>query len=68
MRQSPSLFSGLLYFLLGALFTYFAIQDVRESGWSIFTILLVFLATFDLGSGLKMIYTSVFHKKRERKK
>lgn len=54
MRQSP-LFSGIVYFLLGTLFTYFAIQDVRDDGWGLFTYLLVLLATFDIASGLKMI-------------
>jgi len=54
MRQSP-LGSGILYLLLAALFTYFAIQNVQEGGWDFFSYLLVILATFDLGSGLKMI-------------
>ncbi|WML50175.1 YdiK family protein [Neobacillus sp. PS3-34] len=54
MRQSP-LFSGIVYILLGALFTYFAIQDVSDDGWGVFTYLLVLLATFDVASGLKMI-------------
>lgn len=59
MRTSP-LFSGFIYLLLGIVFTYFAIQDVQESGWSIFPILLVILATFDCGSGIKMIGASIF--------
>jgi hypothetical protein len=54
MRQSP-LFSGIIYFLLGVLFTYFAIQDVQDDGWGFFTYLLVLLATFDVASGLKMV-------------
>ncbi|MBL4953465.1 YdiK family protein [Neobacillus sp. OS1-32] len=54
MRRSP-LFSGLIYFLLGALFTYFAITEVQTNGWGFFSYLLVILATFDIGSGLKMI-------------
>jgi hypothetical protein len=63
MRRSP-LFSGLIYFLLGALFTYFAIDDVQQSGWGFFSYLLVLLATFDFGSGLKMI---IFHFKYSKK-
>ncbi|MCM2535446.1 YdiK family protein [Neobacillus pocheonensis] len=55
MRRSP-LFSGFIYLLLGSLFTYFAIQDVSNSGWSFFSYLLVVLATFDFGSGLRMIF------------
>ncbi|MFD2444207.1 YdiK family protein [Bacillus sp. CGMCC 1.16607] len=62
MRQSP-LGSGILYLLLAALFTYFAIQNVREGGWDFFSYLLVILATFDLGSGLKMI---AFHFKLKK--
>lgn len=57
MRRSP-LFSGLIYLILGALFTYFAIDDVQNNGWGFFSYLLVILATFDFGSALKMI---VFH-------
>lgn len=57
MRQSP-IFSGVVYILLGALFTYFAVQDVQQSGWGFFSYLLVILATFDLGSGIKVILFS----------
>ncbi len=63
MRRSP-LFSGIFYFLLGALFTYFAIDDVQTNGWGFFSYLLVLLATFDFGSGLKMI---TFHFKFKEK-
>ncbi|CRK85404.1 YdiK family protein [Neobacillus massiliamazoniensis] len=55
MRRSP-LFSVLIYFLLGCLFTYFAINDVTQNGWSFFSFLLVILATFDIGSGLKLLF------------
>ncbi|MEG9298999.1 YdiK family protein [Mangrovibacillus sp. Mu-81] len=54
MRRSP-LFSGVIYLLLGILFTYFAIQNVRDDGWGFFTYILVFLATLDFGSGLRMV-------------
>jgi hypothetical protein len=57
MKRSP-LFSGIVYILLGSLFTYFAIQNVNESGWGLFSYLLVMLATFDFGSGIRMI---LFH-------
>jgi hypothetical protein len=63
MRTSP-LFSGFIYLFLGLLFVYFAVQNVQESGWGIFTILLVILATFDCGSGLRMIFSSIFFKKK----
>ncbi|CAM4116168.1 YdiK family protein [Mesobacillus thioparans] len=57
MKQSP-MFSGIVYILLGILFTYFAIQNVNDSGWGFFSYLLVLLATFDFGSGIRMI---LFH-------
>lgn len=57
MRQSP-LFSGIIYIVLGLLFTYFAVQNVNEDGWGFFSYLLVLLATFDLGSGIRMV---LFH-------
>lgn len=58
MRQTP-LFSGILYIVLGLFFTYFAIQDLQKNGeWGFFTYLLVILATFDLGNGIRMI---LFH-------
>jgi hypothetical protein len=63
MRTSP-LFSGFIYLFLGLLFIYFAIQNVQESGWGIFTILLIVLATFDCGSGLRMIFSSIFLNKK----
>jgi len=66
MRQSP-LFSGVIYIILGALFTLFAIQDLQQNGeWGFFTYLLVLLATFDIGSGIRMIL--LHYKIKESKK
>ncbi|WML42692.1 YdiK family protein [Neobacillus sp. PS3-40] len=66
MRQSP-LFSGIIYLFLGILFTYFAIQDIQESGWGIFVYLLVILATFDFGSGLKILIFYFANKNKKNK-
>jgi hypothetical protein len=55
MRRSP-LFSAFIYILLGFLFTYFAIEDVSQNGWGFFSYLLVLLATFDFGSGVKILF------------
>ncbi|MFJ7729457.1 YdiK family protein [Neobacillus sp. NPDC097160] len=66
MRRSP-LFSGLIYFLLGAVFTYFAIDDVQKHGWGFFSYLLVLLATFDFGSGLKMMLFHFKYKNQMKK-
>lgn len=54
MRITP-MFSGIIHIILACLFTYFAIGNVNEYGWDIFSIILVLLATFDFGSGLRMI-------------
>jgi hypothetical protein len=54
MKQSP-LFSGIVYMILGLLFTYLAIENVTQTGWGFFSYLLVLLATFDIGSGIRMI-------------
>lgn len=55
MRQSP-LSSGVFYTLLGILFTYLAVRNVAQDGWGIFSYLLILLATFDLGSGIRLIF------------
>ncbi|MET3700125.1 uncharacterized protein DUF4305 [Bacillus oleivorans] len=52
--RSP-LFTGILYLALGIIFTIFAIQSVRDSGWGFFTYLLILLATMDFGSGLRFV-------------
>ncbi|WP_409252642.1 YdiK family protein [Bacillus sp. SCS-153A] len=54
MRRSP-LFSGILYILLGVLFTYFAIRNVNDHGWGFFSYLMVLLATLDFVSGFRMV-------------
>ncbi|WP_369075065.1 DUF4305 domain-containing protein, partial [Veillonella atypica] len=38
------LFSGIVNCLLGALFTYFAIQQVQVGGWGFFSYLLLLIA------------------------
>lgn len=57
MRRTPSpLFSGILYLLLGVVFTFFAIQHLQQTGeWGFLTYMLVLLATFDIGSGIQLI-------------
>ena len=66
MRRSP-LFSGFVYFLLGGLFTYFAINDVSQNGWTFLSYMLVVLATFDFGSGIKLILFYLKYKDQLRK-
>ncbi|WP_318506152.1 YdiK family protein [Bacillus sp. T3] len=54
MRLSP-LFSAFFHIILACIFTYFAIDNVNQFGWDIFSFILVLLATFDFGSGLRLI-------------
>jgi hypothetical protein len=66
MRRSP-LFSGFIYIVLGCLFTYFAVEDVTQNGWGFFSYLLVILATFDFGSGLRIIFFYYRYKDKIKK-
>ena len=66
MRRSP-LFSGIIYIIFGAFFIYFAVHDLqRNQEWGFYTYLLVILATFDIGSGIKLINFHFFLKKKQR--
>jgi len=66
MRRSP-LFSGIIYIIFGAFFIYFAVHDLqRNQEWGFYTYLLVILATFDIGSGIKLINFHFFLKKNQR--
>jgi uncharacterized membrane protein HdeD (DUF308 family) len=68
LRQSP-LFSGIIYILLGLLFIFFAVQNVNQEGdWGFFTYLLVILATFDLGSGIRILWFHFQLKNEQTKK
>ncbi|MFP7474501.1 YdiK family protein [Niallia taxi] len=67
MRKS-ALLSAILYLILGALFTYFAVQSVRDhGGWGFFSYILVILATFDIGTGIRLISFHFMIKKATRK-
>jgi hypothetical protein len=67
MRRTP-LFSGIMYIILALLFTYFAIEHVNEEGWGFFSILFVILATFDFGSGLRLLSLHFKFSKLKQKK
>ncbi|MEH7114470.1 YdiK family protein [Neobacillus niacini] len=66
MRRSP-IVSGIIYLVLGALFTYFAVEDVQQNGWGFFSYLLVLLATFDFGAGLRILFLYKKSKKIQKK-
>ncbi|KHD85317.1 YdiK family protein [Heyndrickxia ginsengihumi] len=61
------LLSGLINFVLGALFTYFAFQQVQENGWGFFSYLLLIIATLDIGSGLRLIFLHFKIKNSQKK-
>jgi hypothetical protein len=67
MKRTP-LLSGIIYVFLGVIFTKFAIEHVQQGGWTFFTYLLVGLATFDLGSGLRIIRAHFLIKKKLKDK
>ncbi|MDG5473113.1 YdiK family protein [Jeotgalibacillus sp. ET6] len=46
---------GITYILLGAVFTYFAINTVNTDGWGFFAYLFILFATYDIGSGIRLI-------------
>ena len=66
-RQSP-LVSGILYMILGTLFTYLAISYVSEDGWTWFSYLIVFIATIDFGSGIRLIMLHFRIKRMQKNK
>lgn len=53
MRTSPFLM-GLLYFGMGAVFLVLAVQSAQVDMWSFSTIILMIVATFDIGVGIRM--------------
>ena len=65
-RQSP-LAAAILYFALGSVFVYLAIEQVNRSGWTFFSYLIVFLATMDIGAGIRLLNLH-FRVKRMKKK
>ncbi len=64
--RSP-LFTGVIYLLLGGVFTVFAIQQVTANDWNFFAYILIIIATFDFVSGFRLI-SRHFKAKRQQKK
>ena len=54
--MNAALTNAVFYLLLGGLFTYFAIQHINTNGWTFFVYILIFFATVDIGSGLKILF------------
>lgn len=55
MRRTSPMLMATLYLILGAIFTYLAITSVETTIWNIYTLLLIFMATFDFGLALRLI-------------
>ena len=66
-RQSP-LASGLLYIILGVLFVVLAIDNVERSGWNWLSYFIIFLATIDIGSGIRFVMLHYRLKRMKKKK
>ncbi|RST72809.1 DUF4305 domain-containing protein [Siminovitchia acidinfaciens] len=64
--RSP-LFSGMVYIVLGVVFTFFAIQQVKLNEWGFMVYLLIILATFDFGAGFRLISLHFRLKNEQRK-
>ncbi len=60
MRRISPLVMGVIYFLMGILFTYLAIGSAKETVWNFSTIILMLVATFDFGVAIRMF---LLHKK-----
>ncbi|MCA1032894.1 YdiK family protein [Bacillus timonensis] len=54
MRRTSPLTMGIMYTLMGILFTYLAIGSVQETIWTFPTIILMLVATFDFGVAIRM--------------
>jgi len=64
--RSP-LSSGMIYIILGIVFTFFAIQQVQLNEWNFFVYLLLILATLDFGAGFRLLAIHFRLKKEQRK-
>ncbi|TCT18944.1 uncharacterized protein DUF4305 [Melghiribacillus thermohalophilus] len=61
MKASPLLMSAL-YFFIGILFTYLAIQSVEETIWNWTTVILSIVATFDFAIAIRLLGLHFFIK------
>ncbi|MEQ6378232.1 YdiK family protein, partial [Bacillaceae bacterium S4-13-58] len=54
MKTSPLVMASI-YFFMGVLFTFIAIESTAEDVWNFTTIILVIVATFDFGVCLRLV-------------
>lgn len=67
MKISPKMM-GIIYSLLGILFTYVAVLSADETIWNFLTILLAFFATLDFGVSIRMFIIHFKIKNHRNKK
>ncbi|WP_163528509.1 YdiK family protein [Halobacillus ihumii] len=65
MRMSP-IFMALLYFAMGAAFTYIAAHSAEESLWNFRTILPALIATFNFAVTIRLTITYIKIKKAKK--
>lgn len=56
---------GIVYILLGVLFTIIAGYSGQNSGWSMFTIIYAIIAIVDLGAGVRHIQRHRLNKSKK---
>ncbi|KKI91361.1 hypothetical protein WQ54_15160 [Bacillus sp. SA1-12] len=67
MRTNP-ISMGIFYLTMGLIFTYLAINSAENGIFSFPTILLMLIATFDIGVAIRMfIFTSKMKKMSKKK-
>ncbi|WP_046176605.1 YdiK family protein [Domibacillus indicus] len=57
---------GIFFLILGFFFVFLAIQDVNQNAFGFFTYLLILLATMDIGTGLRLMFTHFKFKKSQK--
>jgi len=57
-------FTGLMYIMLGILFTYLAINSGDDTIWGIKTLLPALIATFDFVVGIRFLRAHFYIKKK----
>ncbi|WP_226671315.1 DUF4305 domain-containing protein [Metabacillus litoralis] len=67
MRANP-ISMGIFYLIMGILFTYLAINSAAEGLFTFPTMILMLIATFDIGVAIRMFTLSKKLKKKSNKK
>ncbi|MCP3762394.1 YdiK family protein [Domibacillus sp. A3M-37] len=57
---------GIFFNILGIFFVFLAIQDVNNNEFGFFTYLLILLATMDIGTGIRLMFTHFKLKNKQK--